>query len=209
MISLNIKKACYIKQTCIKSTIIWRITMNELILVQNLIYDIKGHKVMLDADLAKLYGVEVKRLNEAVKRNQERFPSDFMFQVTDMEWGILKSQIATSSSEKTWGGRRTLPYVFTEHGVLMLSSVLNSQKAIEINITIMRAFVQLRTHVLQRNSQNQEIKELKQMLLLHIDHTDTRFNEDRTRINQIIQALNNLIEHPKPKRRIGFLKDEE
>lgn len=96
----------------------------------NKIYSIRGQKVMLDSDLAELYGVETKRLNEQVKRNNSRFPDDFMFQLTIQEWENLKSQIATSS----WGGRRKLPYAFTEHGVLMLSSVLNSDRAIAVNI---------------------------------------------------------------------------
>lgn len=94
------------------------------------IYNIREHKVMLDSDLATLYGIETKVLNQAVRRNFERFPADFMFQLTKTEFENLKSQFVTSS----WGGRRTLPYVFTEHGVLMLSSVLNSKKAIQVNI---------------------------------------------------------------------------
>lgn len=95
---------------------------------------------MLDRDLAELYGVETKRLNEQVKRNINRFPEDFMFQLTEEEFENLKSHIATS----TWGGRRTLPYVFTEHGVLMLSSVLNSELAIKVNIQIMRVYTKIR-----------------------------------------------------------------
>ena len=95
---------------------------------------------MLDTDLALLYDVETKRINEQVKRNSNRFPEDFMFQLSEEEWNILKSQNATSS----WGGRRTLPYVFTEHGVLMLSSILKSDRAIEVNIQIMRIFTKMR-----------------------------------------------------------------
>ena len=104
------------------------------------IYLIRNQKVMLDRDLAKLYNVETKRLNEQVKRNIKRFPPDFMFQLTIEETQILKSQFATSS----WGGRRTLPYAFTEHGILMLSSVLKSPKAVEVNIHIMRIFIKMR-----------------------------------------------------------------
>ena len=104
--------------------------------VINKIYLIRGKKVMLDRDLAEMYGVETRRLNEQVKRNEKRFPDDFMFQLTTEEWENLKSQNATSS----WGGRRKLPYAFTEHGVLMLSSVLNSERAITINIHIMRVY---------------------------------------------------------------------
>ncbi len=108
--------------------------------IENKIYFIRGQKVMLDIYLAGLYKVPAKRLNEQVKRNIERFPDDFMFRLTFEEWENLRSQIATSS----YGGRRYLPYAFTEHGILMLSSVLNSQRAISVNIQIMRAFVKLR-----------------------------------------------------------------
>jgi len=104
------------------------------------IFVIRNQKVMLDTDLADLYSVETRRLNEQVKRNIDRFPEDFMFQLTKDEFDNLKSQIATSS----WGGRRTLPYVFTEHGVLMLSSVLNSYRAIKVNIQIMRIYTKIR-----------------------------------------------------------------
>ncbi len=105
---------------------------------------IRGHKVMLDADLAALYGVETKALNQAVRRNIERFPDDFMFQLTSDEMENLRSQTVTASS---WGGRRTRPYAFTEQGVAMLSSVLKSPRAIQVNIEIMRAFVRLRQMV--------------------------------------------------------------
>ena len=101
--------------------------------VINKIYFIRNQKVMLDRDLAELYSVETKRLNEQVKRNLSRFPEDFMFQLSEIEFQNLKSQFATSS----WGGIRKLPYVFTEHGVLMLSSILNSEKAIQTNIQIL------------------------------------------------------------------------
>ncbi len=100
---------------------------------------IRGHKVMLDSDLAELYGVTTKRLNEQVRRNLSRFPGDFMFQLTESETHLLRSQIATSKSGR--GGRRYPPYAFTEQGVAMLSSVLNSDRAIKVNIEIMRAFV--------------------------------------------------------------------
>ena len=206
--------------------------MNGVPTIFNLIHEIRGHKVMLDSDLAGLYEVPTFRLNEAVKRNINRFPPDFMFQLTVDEAQNLKSQFAISSFEKpkkppltlekeqnlisqiaisSWGGRRKLPYAFTEHGILMLSSVLNSQRAMEVNIAVMRVFVQMRQFVLQSAPHVNEIKELKQMLLLHIENTDTRFNEHGERINQIIEVLNNLIEQPPTRRRIGFHagKDEE
>lgn len=103
-------------------------------ILENKIYFLREQKVMIDTDLAELYGVETRILNQAVNRNKERFPEDFMFQLNKTEWDDLKSQIVISSH----GGRRTLPYAFTEHGVLMLSSVLNSLKAIQVNIQVMR-----------------------------------------------------------------------
>jgi hypothetical protein len=109
--------------------------------VERKILLIRGEKILLDADLAELYGVSTKRLNEAVKRNRERFPVDFMFQLEDSEVADLRSQIATSSLH---GGRRTLPYAFTEQGVAMLSSVLRSKRAVQVNVQIMRTFVRLR-----------------------------------------------------------------
>jgi hypothetical protein len=117
---------------------------NDLVIpdeaILNKILLIRGEKVMLDSDLALLYGVETRRLNEQVKRNGDRFPEDFMFQLTEEEFQNLMSQFATSS----WGGRRKLPYVFTEHGVLMLSSVLSSELAIKVNIQIMRVYTKIR-----------------------------------------------------------------
>ena len=104
------------------------------------VFVVRGIKAMLDSDLAPLYGVETRQLNQAVKRNADRFPEDFMFQLDNREYEILKSQSVTSS----WGGRRTRPYAFTEQGIAMLSSVLKSKTAIEVNIAIMRAFVQMR-----------------------------------------------------------------
>ena len=115
----------------------------QLSLIQNKIYEIRGQKLMLDFDLAQMYEVENKRLKEAVKRNLSRFPSDFMFTLTQQEFQSLRSQIATSNR----GGTRYLPYAFTEQGVAMLSSVLNSEKAIEVNIAIIRTFVLIRQAV--------------------------------------------------------------
>ncbi len=174
--------------------------MDELIPIQNLIYEIRGHKVMLDSDLARLYGVETKRLNEAVKRNIKRFPINFMFQLNKEEFKNLKSQIATSS----WGGVRKLPYAFTEHGITMLASVLNSDKAIEISIKVVETFIALRKYALSQTSKNSEIDELRKMLMLHIDNTDNRFNENEATIRQIINVLNNLIEKPRETKQIGF-----
>lgn len=168
--------------------------------LQQMIYEIRDQRVMLDKDLAKLYGVEVKMLNRAVKRNPERFPEDFMFQLNNQEVIILRCQNGTSS----WGGARYLPYAFTEQGVAMLSSVLRSQKAIEVNISIMRAFVAMRQYMVSLPEVKQEIKELKQTLLLHIDNTDARLNQHEQKINQIIQVLNYMQAQPKKEYKIGF-----
>ena len=125
--------------------------------VEKRIYLVRGHRVMLDHDLAKLYGVQTKALIQAVKRNPDRFPSDFMHVLTDKEVAILRSQIVTSS----WGGRRYRPYVFTEQGVAMLSSVLNSSRAIHVNIQIMRTFVKIRELAVTYKELQQKIDELE------------------------------------------------
>ena len=173
--------------------------------IQNLIYEIRGQKVMLDRDLAELYKVEVKRLNEATKRNIERFPSDFMFQLEQDEWDNLRSQIATAN--KNIFKVRYLPNVFTEHGVLMLSNVLNSPNAINMSIQIIRVFDKLRKYALKQTSKDLRIEELHKLLMLHIENTDYKFSEYDKSIRQIVLALNNLIEQPKETKRIGFNTD--
>ncbi|HYQ56710.1 MAG TPA: ORF6N domain-containing protein [Draconibacterium sp.] len=129
-------------------------------IIMNKIYFIREQKVMLHSDLAELYGVETRRLNEQAKRNSSRFPEDFMFQLSEFEFENLKSQFATSS----WGGRRKLPNVFTEHGVLMLSSVLNSEEAIKVNIQIMRIFTKVRETLTDNLSMKLDIEEIKNKL---------------------------------------------
>src|SRR5690606_2344519 len=124
------------------------------------IYYIRDQKVMLDTDLAELYGVETKRLNEQVRRNIDRFPEDFMFRLSNKEFENLRSQFATSS----WGGRRALPYVFTEHGVLMLSSVLSSNQAIVVNIQIMRIFTKVRKMLADNTEIRLEVEKIKNKL---------------------------------------------
>lgn len=128
-------------------------------IIQKKIYEVRGTRVMLDKDLAELYQVEVKVLNQAVKRNIKRFPSDFMFQLTKEEWDNLKSQFVTSS----WGGIRKLPFAFTEQGLVMLSGILNSDIAIYVNIAIMRAFVTIRQGLSAVNS-HQELEDLKERI---------------------------------------------
>ena len=174
----------------------------ELLPIQNIIYEVRGQKVMLDEDLAKLYEIETGALNRAVKRNLDRFPDFFMFQLTEDEWNSLRCQIGISNDRK--GGRRYLPNVFTEHGVLMLSSVLNSKKAISVNIEIMVTFVKLRQFALSQSGTNEQIAELKKLLMLHIENCDFKLSEHDEAIKYIIQALNNLIEKPKEIKTIGF-----
>ena len=174
----------------------------EVTPIQNLIFEVRGQKVMLDSDLAILYEIETKALNRAVKRNYERFPDFFMFQLTEDEFNSLRYHFGTSNEKK--GGRRYLPYVFTEHGVLMLSSVINNKKAIGINIEIIAAFIKMRHFVLSQNTSNEQITELRKLLMLHIENTDNKLSEHDESIKQIINVLNNLIEKPKETRILGF-----
>ena len=163
-------------------------------IVVNKIYELRGLKVMLDSDLAELYGVETKRLNEQVGRNPDRFPEDFMFQLTDEEWLNLKSQIATSS----WGGRRKLPFVFTEHGILMLSSVLNSRQAIQVNIQIVRIFSRIRQFIVDNGELKLEIEEIKKTL-----------NNHDKNIELVFTYLDRLIDKKiGPRKRIGYMPDD-
>ena len=134
---------------------------NETVLDK--IYVIRNQKVLLDRDLAQLYGIETKRLNEAVKRNLPRFPDDFMFQLNDVEFETLKSQFATSS----WGGNRKRPFAFTEHGILMLSSVIHSELAISVNIQIMRLFTQMRQRIMEHSEVQEKIHLLEQKVENH------------------------------------------
>lgn len=156
------------------------------------IHVLRGERVMLDDDLAVLYGVPTKRLNEAVRRNLRRFPDDFMFRMTDGEVAALRSQIATSNIGR--GGRRYLPYAFTEQGVAMLSSVLSSQRAIAVNILIMRAFVHLR----RSRGQYAELRQRIEEMVRRVDGHDEL-------LAQILEALNALAEpERKPSRPLGF-----
>lgn len=161
-------------------------------IVMNKIYLIRGHKVMLDSDLAELYEVETRVLNQAVSRNVDRFPEDFMFQLNEKEWENLKSQNVMSS----WGGRRTLPYVFTEHGVLMLSSVLNSRRAIQLNILIVRVFTRIR----QMLTDNTELR-------LAIEKLERKSENHTKNIEVVFKYLDELLEkkeNPKPRKAIGY-----
>ena len=174
----------------------------ELLQIQNMIYEIRGQKIMLDRDLAQLYKVELKVLNQSVKRNIERFPSDFMYQLSKDEWDYLRSQIVTAN--KNILKIRFLPYAFTEHGVLMLSNVLNSTRAINMSIQIIRVFDNLRKYALEKSNKDIRTEELHRILMLHIENSDYKFQEYDEAIKHIVQALNSLIEKPKEARRIGF-----
>ena len=185
--------------------------MNEIRIIQSKIYEIRGQRVMLDFDLAELYQVETRRLNEAVKRNIKRFPKDFMFQLNVDEWIILKSQFATSR----WGGTRKLPYAFTEQGLAMLSGVLNSDIAIQVNINIMRAFVAVRQIIAnptvdKTTKLQQEVNELKEYIEeVFTDYND--INEDtRIQLDLINKTLAELQVQKKlsdkPRNPVGFVK---
>ncbi len=174
-------------------------------LVMNQIYHIRGHKVMLDRDLAELYGLETRVLNQAVSRNVDRFPEDFMFQLSSEEWEILKSQIVTSS----WGGRRKPPNAFTEHGVLMLSSVLKSKLAIQVNIRIMRIFNQIRTALRDNTELRLEIESIKNILEKH----SKKHNNLEKNVEVLFQYLDELSEKktltPARTKTIGFKVGEK
>lgn len=148
----------------------------KLIKFQKIIIDLRGEQVILDFELAKLYGTETKRLKQAVRRNIDRFPDDFMFELTKSEWDYLRSQFVSSSHH---GGTRHAPFAFTEQGVAMLSSVLKSQKAIEVNIAIMRTFVDLRKYILA----NQSLK-------IRLDNLEKKLN---TKFKNIYELLNYLL----------------
>lgn len=189
--------------------------------IQNRIYEIRGERVMLDFDLAVLYEVETKVLNQAVKRNIQRFPNDFMFQLTATEWQSMQSQIVTASSEVKSSSqivmmnqsqfvtgsqkhRGNLPYAFTEQGIAMLSGVLRSDRAIEMNIAIMRAFVDIRKILLKQSNINEQLAEIKE-----------RIGEHDVQLNELYDAMDNLLDEKiaqlkwKDREKIGFKIDKK
>ena len=160
--------------------------------VESRILFLRSQRVILDADIAKLYGVPVKRLSEQVKRNQERFPSDFMFQLTDKEHEVLRSQTATS--KKGRGGRRYAPFAFTEQGAIMAAGVLNSERAVQMRVFVVRAFVRLR-----------EMLATNHKLARKIDELENRLDTHDSGIQDLIEAIKELVMPPDPPRkRIGF-----
>ena len=192
--------------------------MADLQLIQSKIYEIRGHKVMIDRDLAELYQVTTGNLNKSVQRNIKRFPSDFMFQLTKEEFDQLKTNLIFQNGISNWGGTRKLPYAFTEQGLAMLSGILSSDTAIQVNINIMRAFVAVRRLIsnppVDKNAElREEMKKLKDyMEEIFADQND--INEDtRIQLELIKQTLAELQVHQKlsdkPRRPIGFIRPEE
>jgi len=163
--------------------------------ISSVIHLVRGEKVMLDEDLAKIYGVETKVLNQAVRRNKERFPEDFMFKLSVEEFVNLKSQFVTSS----WGGRRKWPLVFTEHGAVMLASVLRSKRAIRMSIEVVKAFVQLRYVLASQKNMENQLMEIRSFMLKQSNQTDREFKK-------VWKAIEDLTNPPdnKPNRPIGF-----
>ncbi len=169
--------------------------------IEKRILIVRERQVMLDEDLADLYGVETRRLIEQVKRNIERFPADFTFQLTKDEAAALRSQTATSDAGR--GGRRYAPYVFTEQGVAMLSGVLRSKRAVAVNIEIMRAFVELRRAATSYAAIEKRLEELER-------ETNAKLGQHDQQLDQIFKALRQLISPPpRPKRRVGFRLPED
>ena len=161
--------------------------------VENVIFLLRRQKVIVDSDLARLYGVTTSRLNEQVKRNIDRFPDDFMFQLNKDEFANLKSQFATSSSG--WGGRRKLPYAFTEHGAIMAASVLNSERAVAVSIYVVRTFVRLRQILAPYKELTKKLEQLEKKLQTHDKQIVT-----------LVQAIRLLMppSNAKPKKPFGF-----
>ena len=160
--------------------------------IENKIFLVRGQKVMLSTDLAQLYEVEPRVMVQAVKRNIDRFPEDFMFQLTEQEFVNLKSQIVTSS----WGGlRRAIPYAFTENGIAMLSSVLNSKRAIQVNIQIMRTFTKLRELIASHKDLTRKLNDLEKKY-------DSQFQIVFEAIRQILEVAE------KPKKKIGYISEK-
>ncbi|MFA6087242.1 ORF6N domain-containing protein [Mucilaginibacter sp.] len=173
---------------------------NQLIpdeIIMNKIYYIRGHKTMLASDLAELYNIETRVLNQSVNRNLKRFPPDFMFQLSENEYSSLTSQFVMS--KKGRGGRRVLPFVFTEHGVLMLSSVLNSDRAIEVNIQVMRIFTKIRQMLFDNTELRLEIEKIK-----------SKINSQDKNMEIVFRYLDELIDkkvEPQERKRIGYKPD--
>ena len=192
--------------------------MNEIQVIQSKIYEIRGQRVMLDRDLAELYHVRTGNLNKAVKRNMRRFPPDFMFQLDKEEFVKLKNDLIFQNGTSSWGGTRKLPFAFTEQGLAMLSGILNSDIAIDVNISIMRAFVALRRMAATLPNTTSDVTQLRkdfEELKLDIEdimHDQNEINEDtRIQLDAIstaLAALQSKDPKQKPRRKIGFIQEE-
>ena len=192
--------------------------MNEIQVIQSKIYEIRGQRVMLDRDLAELYHVKTGNLNKAVKRNMRRFPPDFMFQLDKEEFVKLKNDLIFQNGTSSWGGTRKLPFAFTEQGLAMLSGILNSDIAIDVNISIMRAFVALRRMAATLPNTTSDVTQLRkdfEELKLDIEdilrdqneiNEDTRIQLDA--ISTALAALQSKEPKQKPRRKIGFIQEE-
>ncbi|HEX7902645.1 MAG TPA: ORF6N domain-containing protein [Chitinophagaceae bacterium] len=173
----------------------------NITIIQNKIYEVRGQKVMLDFDLAELYEVETRIMNQSVKRNNDRFPRDFMFQLTLKEWKTMSSQFVMTSPQKR--PKKAIPYAFTEHGVTMLASVLRSERAVKMNIAIVRAFIALRQLASDHKDLAEKLDQLKNEMY-------DRLGEHDTQLNAIYNAIENLLDDKVEKKsweereRIGF-----
>jgi hypothetical protein len=170
--------------------------VKEMVRIESLILSVRGLRVMLDSDLAKIYGVSTGALNQALKRNMKRFPDDFAFQLSAKELEILISQIVISS--RNYGGRRKLPWVFTEHGAIMLASILNSERAVEMSVSVVRAFVLMREQLGASKELAQKLSELENRVSGHDES-----------IQNLFEAIRQLIEPPLPedRKQIGFMRE--
>ena len=165
-------------------------------LIESRIYQLRGYKVMVDADLAEMYGVETRALKQAVRRNKIRFPEDFMFELTSEEWEALRSQIVISKKEGK-GGSRYLPYAFTEHGVMQLATVLNTEQAVMVNIQIVRVYARMK-----------ELLIMHKDILLKLEQLEGKTDKHDKEIQLIFSYIKKLIEQPKERtERIGFKKE--
>ncbi len=182
--------------------------------IGTLIMTVRGKRVILDADLARIYGVPTRRLNEQVRRNADRFPPDFAFVLTEREVADLKSQFATSSGDpnrsqfvtgSTHGGRRKLPMVFTEHGAIMAANVLRSKRAVQMSVFVVRAFIRMRQMLIEQRGLARKLAELEEELTARLDVHETAINE---MLRQIRRLLSPPAEPDTPKKRIGFLVEE-
>jgi hypothetical protein len=182
--------------------------------ITTLIMTVRGKRVILDADLARIYGVPTRRLNEQARRNADRFPPDFAFVLTEREVADLKSQIATSSggpnrsqfvTGSTHGGRRKLPMVFTEHGAIMAANVLRSKRAVQMSVFVVRAFIRMRQMLVEQRGLARKLAELEEELTARLDIHETAINEI---LGQIKRLLSSPPEPEPPKKRIGFMVEE-